>query len=100
MSSSFPSKGPQLLYRIYLEPFLDRAASHTNLPVLLVARSVVLDRGQQIGGLFWPICRLGGYIYFRLACYLNLRHQYAGLCVRWAEVSMTCTVVLPAAREF
>ena len=24
-----------------------------NLPVLLVARSAVLDRGWQIGGLFW-----------------------------------------------
>ena len=42
----------------------------------------------------------GGYTYFRLACYLKTRWQCASLCVRWAEVSMTCTVVRPTAREF
>ena len=44
-----------------------------------------------------PIFRLGGYTYFRLTCYLKMRPKCAGLCVRWAEVSMTCTVVRPTA---
>ena len=45
--------------------------------------------------LYWGsvLGSLGGYIYFRLQCYLKTRHQCASYCVRWAEVSMTCTAV-------
>ena len=53
---------------------------------------------------FWrlgpPIFRFGGYTYFRLACYLKMRRKCAGLCMRWAEVSMTCTAVRPTTEEF
>ena len=37
-------------------------------------------------------------VYFN--CNLKTRQQCAGLCLRWAEVSMTCTVVWPTAGEF
>ena len=43
---------------------------------------------------------LGGNTYFHLACYLKTRRRCAGLCVRWVEVSMTCTVVRLTAGEF
>ena len=57
--------------------------------------------GGKLGVCFgqWIFC-LGEYTYFRLACYLKTRRKCAGLCVRWAEVSMTCTVVQPTAGEF
>ena len=47
-----------------------------------------------------PIFRLGGYTYFRLACYLKTRRKCASLRMGWAEVSMTCTVVQRTAKEF
>uniref|UniRef100_A0A671XX33 DDE-1 domain-containing protein n=1 Tax=Sparus aurata TaxID=8175 RepID=A0A671XX33_SPAAU len=69
-----------------------------NLPVLFAARSATLGRGRQIGGLSWstdfPPRRV------HLFSPLNLRRQCAGPCVRWAVVSMTCTVVRPTAGEF
>ena len=73
-----------------------------NLPVLLAARSAVLDRGWQIGGLFWLgfSTSEGTLMYFHLACYLKMRQKCAGLCVRWAKVSMTCAAVPPTAKEF
>ena len=39
------------------------------------------------------------YTYFCLACNLKMRQKCASLCVRWAEVSMTCTVVGPTAAD-
>ena len=66
----------------------------TSVPVLLAAWSTVLDRGGKSGVCFGPpIFLLGGNTYFRLACYLKTSRKCAGLCVRWAEVSMTCTDV-------
>ena len=80
--------------------FLDRAPSRQSA-VLLAARSAVLDRRRRIGGLLWsadvPPRR---NTYFLLACYLKTSHQCPGLCVRWADVWMTCTVVRPTAGSF
>ena len=60
--------------------------------IILVRVDKVLDRRRYIGVCFGPpVCRLGGYTYFLLHCCKS--NQCAGLCVRWAEVWMTCTVV-------
>ena len=56
---------------------------------------------QKLGVFFGsPVCHLGGYTFFHLHCYLKPSRQCAGNCVRWAGVSMTCTVVRPITREF
>ena len=55
----------------------------------------------KFGVCFSPlIFRLGGNTYSRLACYLKTRRKCAGLCVSWAEVWMTSTVVWLIAGEF
>ena len=66
-----------------------------NLPVLLAARSAVLDRRRQIGGLFWSADLPPWRVHLFLP---HLRSKSEASI--WAEVSVTCTVVRPTARGF
>ena len=47
-----------------------------------------------------PIWCLGGYTFFHPHCYVNPSGQCAGNHLRWAEVSMTCTVMRPTVGIF
>ena len=69
------------------------------------ARSADLDRGLTTfclnGGLFWSTNLTSQRVqFFHLHCNVNPSHRCASNCMRWAEVSMTCTVVRFTAGEF
>ena len=71
-----------------------------NVSVLFAVRSADLDRRRYIGGLFWFTNMSPNMLIFTSIVDVNLSRRCAGNCVRWAAVSMTCTVVRPTAEEF
>ena len=66
------------------QPFLDRAASR-QFGCFFAAWSAVLDRGRQVGGLFWSTNLPPWTVHLFLPRVLKTKRQCAGHCVKWAE---------------